>query len=100
MVMYHKWTHTVIVSKCPLVEIPNSVLVNRHAFLVMYYISGWTLFSASRALTVADKERGKYFLFVQAHSIGKLAAQDITLPISIIGKRERKSASILHRRVL
>ena len=68
--------------------------VNRHACPVIYYVAGWTLFSTSRALTVAGKERGKYFLSVQAHSIGKLAAQDANLLISIIEKRKRKSAKV------
>ena len=94
MVMYHEWTHAAIDSERPSVEIPGSVAVNRHARPVIYYVAGWTLFSASRALTVAGKERGKYFLFVQAHSIGKLAAQVANLPISIIEKRKRKSAKV------
>ena len=62
MVMYHEWTHTDIDSERPSVEIPSSVAINRYAHPVIYYVSGWTLFSASRALTVAGKERGKYFL--------------------------------------
>ena len=93
--------HAAIDSECPSVEIPGSVAVNRHACPVIYYVAGWTLFSISRALTVAGKERGKYFLFVQAHSIGKLAAQDTNLPISIIKKEEGEiHKSILLRRLL
>ena len=33
-------------------------------------------------------------MFVQAHRIGKVAAQDANLPISIIEKRKRKSAKV------
>ena len=94
MVMYHEWTHTAIDSERPSVEIPGGVAVNRYARRVIYYVSGWTLFSALRALTITGTERGKYFVFVQAHSIGKVAVQDANLPISIIEKRKRKSAKV------
>ena len=94
MVIYHEWTHTAIDSKRPLVEIPDSVAVNRYAHPVIYYVAGWTLFSTSRALTVAGKERCKYFLFVQDHSIGKVAAQDANLNTSIIVKRKQKSTKV------
>ena len=77
-----------------MVEIPGSVAVNRHARPVIYYVAGWTLFSASRALTVAQKERGKYFQFFQAHNIEKLDAKDAKLPISIVEKRKQRSAKV------
>ena len=69
--MYHECMHAFIDFERPPIKMSGSVVVDGHAHPVIYYIAEWTLFSASWALAVAQKERGKYFLSVQVHNILK-----------------------------
>jgi hypothetical protein len=47
----------------PQIEFPVDCLVGRYALPVIYYVAGWTLYSMSKASTIAADKRALYFMF-------------------------------------
>ena len=90
-VLFMEWSYSAIDNERSQVSFPEECLVGKYARLVNYYVAGWILFSASKALTVAVLERAKYLAFVHAHSLGKDGATQVGLPTSLIDRRKRKS---------
>ena len=78
----------------PSVQIPGKVKVGKYARPVIYYVAGWTLCSASRALTISLQDREKYVLFVQRNNTTKEDAQKEKMPIDLVEKRTRGAAKM------
>ncbi len=92
--LFMEWCHSSIDDERPPIAMPDICLVNKWARPVIYYVAGWTLYSASKALTIAEKKRGVYRIFAQAHSQEKDEAKNANLPTSLVEKRKRRSAKI------
>ena len=66
------WVRTSADGERPPVQIPDKVKkLGKYVRPVIYYVTGWTLYSASRALTISLQEREKYLLFVQRNNTTK-----------------------------
>ena len=92
--LYMEWAHSAIDDERPSVSFPDESIVGKYALPVIYYVAGWTLHSASKALTIAQGKRSKFHLFVNGHSIGKEAAQNDRLPTAIVERRRRRNAQV------
>lgn len=93
--LFFEWKHASLDDQRPPVSIPEGCLVGKFAERVVYYVAGWTIYSASKALTVAEKKRDKYFLFAQAHCLGgKEEAKALGLPCSLVERRKRRAARV------
>lgn len=64
--------------------------MGKYAYTV-YYVSGWTLSSAAKALTVASKKRAMYATFAKAHSLEMEEAKLRKLPTSVVERRKRRA---------
>ena len=89
--LFMEWSHSAIDNEKPQVSFPEECLVKKYARPVLYFVSGWVLHSASKALTVAVSKQAKYLAFVRARSLGKEGATEAGLPVSLIKRRKRKS---------
>ena len=52
----------------PQIEFPVDCLVGRYALPVVYYVAGWTLYSMSKASTIAADKRALYLMFAASHT--------------------------------
>ncbi len=91
-VIFLAWSHSVCNHEKPPVKFPVDCLVGKHARPVIYYVAGWTLYSASQALTIAMDKRPLFFEFSSAHSIDEDMARSLGLPMSLVDRRKRKSS--------
>jgi hypothetical protein len=55
---------------------------------VVYYVAGWTLYSAFKALTIPNVMRLLHFIFAALHAIDEQSAKAINLPTSLVEKRK------------
>ncbi len=90
-VMFMVWLHSVCDHDKPPVNFPDDCLVGKHARPVIYYVAGWMLYSASKALTVARDKRLLFFEFSESQSINEDMAKSTDLPTSLVDRRKRKS---------
>jgi hypothetical protein len=90
-VMFMVWSHSVCDHNKPPVEFPDDCLMDKHARPVIYYVAGWMLYSASKALTVARDKRLLFFGFFESQSIAEDMAKSMDLPTSLVDRRKRKS---------
>ena len=58
--------------------------MGKHALKVIYYVAGWTLYSASKALTKGIADRPLFQEFAQSQSINADKAKDLGLPTSLV----------------
>ena len=85
---YQAWVRASASAERPPVQIPGKVKLGKYARPVIYYVAGWTLYSASRALTISLHEREKY-------NTTKEDAEKEKLPINLVEKRStRRGAKI------
>jgi hypothetical protein len=91
-VVFLAWSHFVCSKDKPPIKFPVDCLVGKHACPVMYYVAGWTLYSASKALTVARDKRPLFLEFSMTHSIDEDIARSSGLPTSLVERRKRNSS--------
>ena len=82
--LFMNWSHAAAESECPVVFFPEECLVSRFVRSTIYYVVDWTLFSMSRALTIAKKDRDIYFKFVIHQTLEAGVAKDQGLPTSLV----------------
>jgi hypothetical protein len=58
---------------------------------VVYYVAGWTLNSASKALTFPNVKRLLHFIFAALHAIDEQSAKAMNLPTSLVERRKRRA---------
>jgi hypothetical protein len=73
----------------PPMEYPLDCLVGKHALKVIYYVAGWTLYSASKALTKGIADRPLFQEFAQSQTIDADTAKGLGLPTSLVDMRKR-----------
>ena len=94
--IYQAWVRASAYAERPPVQIPGQVKLGKYARPVIYYVAGWTLYSASRALTISLQEREKCFQFVQRNNTTKEDAEKDKLPIDIVEKRSTRRAAKMY----
>ena len=94
--MYQAWVRASANVERSSAQIPDKVRLGKYARPVIYYVAGWTLYSASRALTISLQERKKYFLFVQRNNTTKEDAEKEKLPIVLVEKRTTRRAAKMY----
>ncbi len=56
-VLFHAWSDAICDNEKPPIEFPTTYLVGKYAIPVVYYVAGWTLYSTSKASTIAADKR-------------------------------------------
>jgi hypothetical protein len=69
LALFLAWSHVIPDNQKPPINFPVDCLVGKYALPVVYYVAGWTLFSASKASSIAADKRPLFFRFVAAHTI-------------------------------
>ena len=82
--LFMEWSRSAVDNERPPVSFPNECLVGKYARTVVYYVAGWTISSASKALTVATKKRAMYISFAKAHSLEMEEAKLRKLPTAVV----------------
>jgi hypothetical protein len=54
----------------------------------MQHVAGWTLYSASKALTIPNVKRLLHFIFAALHAIDEQSAKAMNLPTSLVERRK------------
>ena len=91
IVLFTEWSHSAIDDGRPAVSFPEKNLVGKYAKNVVYYVAGWTLYSASKALTIAAAKREMYAAFARAHSLEPTEAiNNANLPTSQVERRKKR----------
>ena len=96
VVLFMSWSHSVCKFEKPPVEFPMDCLVGKYSKPVIYYVAGWTLYSASKALTIAKDKRSIYFKFARMQSISDHDAHDLGLPTYLVDRRKRGRGSSVY----
>ena len=65
LALFKAWSDVICDNTKPPIHFPVDCLVGKYALPVIYYVAGWTLFSASKASTVAVDSRPLFFRFAQ-----------------------------------
>ena len=73
--IFMAWWNLVSNYEKPPVRFPTDCIVGKYAKPVIYYVAGWTIFRASKALTIARAKRTIYFDFASTHSVNESAAR-------------------------
>ena len=90
LALFHAWSDAICGKERPQIEFPVDCLVGRYALPVVYYVAGWTLYSMSKASTIAEDKRALYFMFAASHTCNERATLD--LPTSLVEKRKRRAS--------
>ena len=95
--LFTTWLAKVCDNEKPPIEVPVDCLVGKYAQPVIYYVAGWTLFSASKALTVAENKRPVHRRFADAQCmISGGEAKSAGLPTSLVDRRKPWQTDLLH----
>lgn len=93
-ILYLDWSQCSVECEKPQVSFPGESLVGKYARPMVYYVAGWTLVSASQALTIALGKREIYFTFARAHTITREQAVQLELPTGVVDRRKRRRAKV------
>jgi len=86
------WSHVISDNQKPPINFPADCLVGKYALPVVYYIAGWTLYSASKASSIAADKKSLFFRFAAAQTINGCAAKSMDLPTSLVERRKRRAS--------
>jgi hypothetical protein len=89
--LFQAWSDAICDNKKPPIEFPVDCLVGMYALPVVYYVAGWTLFSMSKATTIAANNRPIYFTFADPQTIDERAAKRMNLSSSLVERRKRRA---------
>jgi hypothetical protein len=90
LALFHAWSDEICNNEMPLIELSTSCLVGRYVLPVVYYVASWTLYSVSKALTIANVKRPLYFMFAALHTFDEQSAKAMNLPKSLVERRKRR----------
>jgi hypothetical protein len=92
LALFMAWSHTISDNEKPPINFPINCLVGKYALPVIYYVAGWTIYSASKASTIAADKRSLFFRFTAAQTIDGCAAKSMDLPTSLVERRRRRAS--------
>ena len=90
--LFQAWSDAICDNEKPPIEFPVDCLVGMYALPVVYYVAGWTLFSMSKATTIAADNRPVCFTFAASQTIDESAAKRMSLPTSLVERRKRRAS--------
>ena len=90
LALFMAWSHVISDNQNPLINFLADCLVGKYALPVVYYVAGWTLYSASKASSIAADKRPLFFRFAAALTIDGRAAKSMDLPTSLVERRKRR----------
>ncbi len=90
LALFQAWSDTICNNKKPLNQFPEDCLIGRYTLPVIYYVTGWMLYSASKSSTTAGDKRPLYFRFASLHTIDESVANTMNLPTSLMELMERR----------
>ncbi len=85
---FQAWSDAICVNKKPPIKFPDDCLDGRYALPVIYYVAGWTLFIAPKALTITVDKSQLFFMFLELYTINEQAAKVMRLPTSLVERRK------------
>ena len=88
-ILFVNWSYCGVQCDRPAVSFSEKCLVGKYAHNVIYYVSGWTLYKMSKALTIGKMQREQYFNFAREQCLDARSAKDAGLPTSIVERRKR-----------
>ncbi len=89
LALFQAWSNAICNNKKPPIEFLVDCLVGKYALPVVYYVAGWTLFSMSKASTVAADNRPVCFTFAASQTIDERAAKRMNLLTSLVERRKQ-----------
>jgi hypothetical protein len=92
LALFMAWSHAISDNQKPPINFPAECLVGKYALPVVYYVAGWTLYSASKASSIAADKRPLFFRFAAAQTIDGCAAKSMDLPTSLVERRKRRAS--------
>ena len=92
LALFQAWSDAICDNEKPPIEFPVDCLVGMYALPVVYYVAGWTLFSMSKATTIAADNRPVCFTFAASQTIDERAAKRMNLPSSLVERRKRRAS--------
>ena len=84
LALFMAWSDVICNNEKPPIDFPVDRLVGKYALPVIYFVAGWTLFSMSKASTVAVDSRPLFFWFAARHTIDECVAKSMNLPTSFV----------------
>jgi hypothetical protein len=91
LALFQAWSDAIRDNEKPPIEFPVDCLVGMYTLPVVYYVAGWTLFSMSKATTIAADNRPVCFTFAASQTIDESAAKRMSLPTSLVERRKRRA---------
>ena len=67
--VFHVYSGRICNNEMPPIKLLMDCLVGRYALPVVYYVAGWTLYSASKASTIVTDKRPLYFTWAASQTI-------------------------------
>jgi hypothetical protein len=92
LALFLAWSHVISDNQKPPINFPADCLVGKYALPVVYYVTGWTLYSVSKASSIAADKRPLFFRFAAAHTIDRCAAKCMDLPTSLMERRKQRAS--------
>jgi hypothetical protein len=92
LALFQAWSDAICGNKKPPIEFPVDCLVGRYTLPVVYYVAGWTLYSASKASTIAADNRPVCFTFAASQTIDERVANRMSLPTSLVERRKWRAS--------
>jgi len=92
LALFKAWSDVICDNEKPPIHFPVDCLIGKYALPVIYYVAGWTLFSASKASTVAVDNRPLFFRFSASHTIDECVAKGMNLPASLVERRKHRAS--------
>jgi hypothetical protein len=88
LALFIAWSDVICNNEKPPIDCLVDCLVGKYALPVIYYVAGWTIFSASKASTVAVDNRPLFFRFAARRTIDECVAKGMNLPTSLVERRK------------
>ena len=91
LALFIAWSDVICNNEKPPTDCLVDCLVGKYALPVIYYVAGWTIFSALKASTVAVDNRPLFFRFAARRTIDECVAKGMNLPTSLVERRTRRA---------
>jgi len=91
LALFMAWSHVISDNHKPPINFPADCFVGKYALPVVNYVAEWTLYSASKASSIAADKRPLFFRFAAAQTIDGCDAKSMDLPTSLVERRKRRA---------
>jgi hypothetical protein len=92
LALFMAWSHAISNNQKPPINFLADCLVGKYALPVVYCVAGWTLYSASKASSIAADKRSLFFRFAAAQTIDGCAAKSMDLSTSLVERRKWRAS--------